>query len=30
LRLTKVHRLVLRLLGPTYENCYLTFLETAE
>jgi transposase len=30
LRLTKVHRLVLRLLGPAYENCYLTFLETAE
>jgi len=30
LRLTKVHRLVLRLLGPTYENCYLTFQETAE
>jgi hypothetical protein len=30
LRLTKVHRLVLRLLGPTYETCYLTFQETAE
>jgi len=30
LRLTTVHRLVLRLLGPTYENCYLTFQETAE
>jgi transposase len=30
LRLTKVHRLVLRLLGPTYENCYLTLQETAE
>jgi transposase len=30
LRLTKVHRLVLRLLGPAYENCYLTSLETAE
>jgi transposase len=30
LRLTKVHRLVLRLLGPAYENCYLTFQETAE
>ena len=30
LRLTTVHRLVLRLLGPTYEYCYLTFQETAE
>lgn len=30
LRLTKVHRLVLRLLGPTYEKCYLTFQQTAE
>jgi transposase len=30
LRLTTVHRLVLRLLGPTYENCYLTFQESAE
>jgi hypothetical protein len=30
LRLTKVHRLVLRLLGPAYENGYLTFQETAE
>jgi transposase len=30
LRLTKVHRLVLRLLGPAYENCYLTSQETAE
>ena len=30
LRLTKVHRLVLRLLGPTYENGYLTCQETAE
>ena len=29
LRLTKVHRLVLHLLGPAYENCYLTFQETA-
>jgi transposase len=30
LRLTKVHRLVLHLLGPAYENGYLTFQETAE
>lgn len=30
LRLTPVHRLVLRLLGPAYENCYLTAQETAE
>ncbi len=30
LRLTKVHRLVLHLLGPTYENCYVTFQETAQ
>jgi transposase len=30
LRLTRVHRLVLHLLGPAYENCYLTFQETAE
>src|SRR5260221_11737955 len=30
LRLTKVHLLLLHLLGPTYENCYLTFQETAE
>jgi hypothetical protein len=30
LRLTKVHRLVLRLLGPAYEICYLTFQEAAE
>jgi len=30
LRLTKVHRLVLHLLGPAYENCYLTSQETAE
>ncbi len=30
LRLTRVHRLVLHLLGPTYENCYLTFQQTAE
>ena len=30
LRVTKVHRLVLHLLGPAYENCYLTFQETAE
>jgi hypothetical protein len=28
LRLTKVHRLVLRLLGPAYENGNLTFQET--
>jgi hypothetical protein len=30
LRLTTVHRLVLRLLGPAYENGHLTFQETAE
>jgi transposase len=30
LRLTTVHRLVLRLLGPAYENCYLTSQEIAE
>jgi transposase len=30
LRLTSLHRLVLRLLGPTYENCYLASQETAE
>jgi transposase len=30
LRLTLMHRLVLHLLGPTYENCYLVFQETAE
>jgi transposase len=30
LRLTPVHRLVLRLLGPAYENCYLASQETAE
>jgi transposase len=30
LRLTRVHRLVLQLLGPTYQKCYLTFQETAE
>jgi len=30
LRLSAVHRLVLRLLGPTYEYCYLTFQQTAE
>jgi hypothetical protein len=30
LRLTNVHRLVLRLLGLAYENCYLAFQETAE
>jgi transposase len=30
LRLDKVHRLVLHLLGPAYENCYLVFQETAE
>jgi transposase len=29
LRLTTVHRLVLHLLGPAYENCYLTLQETA-
>ncbi|HEV2459028.1 MAG TPA: hypothetical protein VGS80_11765, partial [Ktedonobacterales bacterium] len=29
LRLDKVHRLVLHLLGPAYENCYLVFQETA-
>jgi transposase len=30
LRLTKVHRLVLRLLGPAYEMCYLAREETAK
>jgi transposase len=30
LRLTTVHRLVLRLLGPAYENCYLTAQALAE
>jgi transposase len=30
LRLTRVHRLVLHLLGPAYETCYLTVQETAE
>jgi transposase len=30
LRLTELHRLVLRLLGPTYENCYLSSQESAE
>src|SRR5262249_32626125 len=30
LRLTRVHRLVLQLLGPPFEKCYLTFQETAE
>jgi len=30
LRLTRVHRLVLHLLGPTYEKCYLTLQQTAE
>jgi transposase len=30
LRLTTVHRLVLHLLGPAYENCYLVLQETAE
>lgn len=30
LRLDKVHRLVLQLLGPAYEKCYLAFQETAE
>ena len=30
LRLEKVHRLVLQLLGPAYENSYLAFQENAE
>jgi transposase len=30
LRLTAVHRLVLQLLGPAYENSYLAFQETAK
>jgi transposase len=30
LRLTALHRLVLHLLGPTYEKCYLALTETAE
>jgi transposase len=30
LRLAPVHRLVLHLLGPAYENCYLASQETAE
>ncbi len=30
LRLSALHRQVLRLLGPTYENCYLVFQESAE
>jgi hypothetical protein len=30
LRLTALHRLVLRVLGPGYENRYLVFHETAE
>jgi transposase len=30
LRLDKVHRLVLQLLGPAYENSYLALQETAE
>jgi transposase len=30
LRLTTLHRLVLRLLGPAYEKCYLVIQETAE
>jgi transposase len=30
LRLDKVHRLILQLLGPAYENCYLAPEETAE
>lgn len=30
LRLDKVHRLILQLLGPAYENCYLASDETAE
>jgi transposase len=29
LRLTTVHRLVLQMLGPAYENAYLAFQETA-
>jgi len=30
LRLTDVHRLILRLLGPAYEYCYLVFDQSAE
>jgi transposase len=30
LRLAPVHRLVLHLLGPAYETCYLVFQETAQ
>jgi transposase len=30
LRLTGLHRLVLHLLGPAYENCYLALQKTAE
>lgn len=30
LRLEPVHRLVLQLLGPTYENCYFASQQTAE
>jgi hypothetical protein len=30
LRLTDLHRLVLCLLGPDYENCYLVFQQTAD
>ena len=30
LRLSALHRQVLRLLGPAYENCYLVFQESAE
>jgi transposase len=29
LRLTDLHRLVLRLLGPTYETCYMVFQQPA-
>jgi hypothetical protein len=30
LRLNDLHRLVLRLLGPPYEHCYLVFQQTPE
>jgi transposase len=30
LRLTALHRLILQMLGPTYENCYLSFPDTTE
>lgn len=30
LRLSDLHRLILRLLGPAYEKCYLAFAESAE